>query len=426
MKFISLKPLFDLDTLLQKLKDNKVVLKFLSSSFLSLPVSIIVSFLTFRRIEPYYMGVWLAMSIFETYATILRLGVVNGMNRELPYYLGVGKTEEANEFAQNTLAFSLLNIVVLLLIVPFVIFRFELNITYLACISVAVFRSTTAFYTTYLSGTFRTSSHFNKLSNIQFINLTSNLLLSPLIYFYGLYGFLAMQVLLTSINLVLLHRFRPMRIKPALKVKVILTLMKTGIPLFLTSYLVSLIDTIPRLFILSYGNEVMLGLYSPVFILISTLALLPSTLGQYYYPKLTYMFGQNNDAGQVWRKIKRLYLVTIIVTLPAILLGYLILDDVIKYFPKYVGSLPYLKIGLLMGPLVLSKLGNFVNVILKKTDQMGIYVVSYAFFQTTSLFILYRLNHDVLLTVIWSQILTSLCLFIVSYFLNQRTVKLSI
>lgn len=414
------------DKLLQKLKDNKVALKFLSSSFLSLPVSIIVSFITFRKIEPYYMGVWLAMSIFETYATFLRLGVVNGMNRELPYYLGVGKTEEAHEFARSTLAFSLLNIVVLLLIVPFVIFRFELNVTYLACISVAVFRSATTFYTTYLSGTFRTSSQFNKLSNIQFFNLISKLLLSPLIYFYGLYGFLAMEILLTCINLILLHKYRPMHITPKLKWKVVLTLMKTGVPLFLTSYLVSLIDTIPRLFILSYGNEVLLGLYSPVLVLITTLAILPTTLGQYYYPKLTFMFGQNNNALEVWRKIKKLYLATLVFILPIILIGYFILDDVIKIFPKYAASLPYLKISLLMGPLVLSKLGNFVNVILKKTDQMGIYVVSYAFFQTTSLFILYRLNHDVLLTVIWSQILTSLCLFIVSYFLNQRTVKLSI
>lgn len=414
---------FSYDTLRLRLKDNKVVLKFLSSTFLSLPVSIIVSFITFRSIDPYYMGVWSAMVIFETYATFLRLGVVNGMNRELPYYLGVGKTEEAHEFARNTLAFSLLNILFLLLIVPFIILNFEFNSTYLACISVAVFRSTTAFYTTYLSGTFRTSDHFNKLSNIQFIILISKLLLSPLIFFWGLYGFLLIEVVLTSFNLLLLHKYRPMHIKPSLKWSVILTLMKTGVPLFLTSYLISVIDTIPRLFILSYGNELLLGLYSPVFIIISTLAILPTTLGSYYYPKLTYLFGQNGSALQVWRKIKKLYLATLIFTVPAILFGYLILDDVIKLFPKYISSLPYIKISLLMGPLVLAKLGNFLNVILKKEAHMGIYVISYAFFQVVSLFILYQFYNDVLFCVVWSQVISSLCLLILSFLTNQRVAE---
>ncbi len=169
-----------LNKLLLNLKNKKVALKFISSSFLSLPVSLIVSFITFRNIDPYLMGIWQTMLIFETYAGILRFGVVNGMNRELPFHLGMGKNDEAKSFAETTLFYSLGNIILLWIIVPLIITNFEFNAVYFACLSVALIRVSLSFYISYLSGTFRSNDQFNNLSNIQFVVLISKLLCSLL------------------------------------------------------------------------------------------------------------------------------------------------------------------------------------------------------------------------------------------------------
>jgi O-antigen/teichoic acid export membrane protein len=413
-----------LNKVIRKLRDNKVILKFLSSTYLSLPVSIAVSFITLRKIDPYYMGVWSAMTIFETYASVLRFGVVNGMNRELPYYIGIGKVDEALSFARSTLGFSLMNSVGLLLIVPFVLFKLELNVTYISCLIVAVARSTLTFYTTYLTGTFRTTDHFNKLSNIQFINLISNVLMVPLIVKYGFKGFLIMQIILAVINAFLLHRFRPFHIKPELNKKVIFFLMKTGIPLFITSYLVSIIETLPRLFIVYYGNETLLGLYAPVLMIINAIALLPNTIGSYSYPRLTYLFGKKQDAYEIWRKMIRIYFFASLAIIIIIGIAYLFMDDVVQFFPKYKAALPYMKLGLLVGPFVLSKLGNLINIIMKKVQFMGIYVLLFGFFQLTTLFALYNIVDDILLCAVLSQVLTSFCLFLTSLILNHRVVKI--
>ena len=112
------------------LKQKKVLFKMISSSYLALPVNLIVAVFTYRLIDPYFMGIWATMIVFETYANALRLGIVNGMNRELPYAMGSGKEKEALTYAQTTLAYNLITVIPLWIIIPFIIFKFELNQTY--------------------------------------------------------------------------------------------------------------------------------------------------------------------------------------------------------------------------------------------------------------------------------------------------------
>jgi O-antigen/teichoic acid export membrane protein len=412
-----------LNKIFSGLQKNRVLLKFLTSAYLSLPVSIAVSLITLRKIDPYFLGVWSALTILETYANILRLGVVNGMNRELPYYIGIGKVDEAMSLAKSTLGFSLLNSVVLLSIVPIFLLRIELNATYIASMVVVIARTTLTFYTTYLAGTFRTSDHFNKLSNIQFIGLASKVMMIPLIIYFGFKGYLIMELLLSFINTFLLHKFRPFHIKPELNRKVLVLLMKTGIPLFITSYLVSTVETLPRLFIVYFGNETLLGLYAPVLMIINAISLLPNTIGTYFYPRLTYLFGKNQDPGEIWKKMISIYFFATIAIVLLIGVAYLLMDEVVHFFPKYAEALPYMKLGLLVGPFVLSKLGNLINIVMKNVQFMGIYVVMFASFQILSLFILHYWVDDILLCAVLSQVITSFCLFITSFIFNRMAIK---
>lgn len=399
-------------------------MKIVSSSFLAMPVNIAVSFITFREIEPYFMGIWATMVVFETYANILRFGVVNGMNRELPYAMGAGKEEDARTYAQTTLIFNLFSTVLLWSIVPFIVSNFELNSTYLACMSVNLLRVSLTFYTTYLAGTFRTTDNFNKLSNIQFTMIGVHLLLSPLIIFFKFNGYLLMQGMMVITNTILLHLYRPFNVRPRFNLQAFFLLIKTGFPLFITSYLVSFIDTLPRLFIINFGNEILLGLYAPVLMIINAFSILPNTLGTYFYPKLSYLFGKTNRAILIWHKIIKIYLVSFIFMVPLIVVAYLVMDDFIKFFPKYLDSLPYMKIGLLAGPFVLSKLGNLVNVILKKVNYMGVFVAQYAFFQFIYLFIFYNyITKDILYCAIWTQVFTSVSMFITNFFINQKVIR---
>lgn len=411
-------------SLIKYIKSKKILFKVLSSSFLSLPVSIIVSFITFRYIEPYYLGIWATITILETYTSFLRIGIINGMNRELPFALGQGKSEKAMEYAQTTLAYTYFTALVVIIVSPFVLFNIQLNQIYLFAIIVGIIQVILNQYVSYLGGTYRTSDNFNKFSNIQFVLLGSKVILIPLIYYFAFYGYLVNQLLLTLINTILLYRYRPFHLKAKFNKKIFIELIKIGFPVFVTSYAVGFIATFPKLFILKYGSTSLLGLYAPVIAIIAVFSNLPNALTTYYYPKLSYALGKNNNAWYMYKTILKIYGISILLIIPLIIIIYFALDYFAIFFPKYKESLPYLEISLIIAPFVIAKLGNMINTILKQVNFMAYYVLFYGLFQIFFLVILYLFySKDVLFCAIWSQILTYGFMLITSVLMNYKAVR---
>lgn len=384
-------------------------------------MSLITGFFAFRKIDPYFMGIWSALTVFETYATIMRLGIVNGMNRELPHAMGEGDKVKAHKFASTTFAYTIFDIVLLLIIAPFVLWNLELSAIHVAGISVSVIRVCLSFYTTYLSSTFRSDDSFNKLSNIQMIVLLMKLLFCPLVLF-GFYGFLAYELIAILTNTILLHYYRPFKILPKFYKPEFIQLIKIGFPIFITSSAISYIDTIPRLYILKFSTEKMLGLYSPVLMLLTTVAILPNTLSAYMYPKFSYQIGQTKDLKEIWPKLLKIYILSFLFICFFVAVGYFLLDYFVYYFPKYAESLPYLKLSLLICPFVFFKLGNLLNVVLKKYNYMISFALTYAAIQIASLYIISQHLTDILDIVIYSQVVTSVLVLLISLLLNYKLV----
>src|SRR5262245_32072354 len=48
-------------------------------------VSLLASGLAFRWIDPVSMGIWQTLLLVSSYLTVVRLGLVNGLGRELPF-----------------------------------------------------------------------------------------------------------------------------------------------------------------------------------------------------------------------------------------------------------------------------------------------------------------------------------------------------
>ena len=85
----------------------KTPLKYTSSTLFAAAINFVLGFVTFRYIAPDHLGIWGTFSTFTVYASFLRLGIPNGMNRELPYYYGRGDKETALKCASTTLSYSL-------------------------------------------------------------------------------------------------------------------------------------------------------------------------------------------------------------------------------------------------------------------------------------------------------------------------------
>lgn len=397
---------------------NKVLVKYISVSYLSIPVSLVTGFLAFRKIDPYLMGIWTTFSVLETYATFMRLGVINGMNRELPFALGEGNKEKADKLASTTLGYTIINIILLCICTPFLLSKFELSTHHIATSIIVVFRISLSFYITFLSGTFRSEDSFNKLSNIHGVVILMKLLFCPLI-FYGFYGFLAYEIIAVITNTILLHKYRPIKVKPQFHKQEFIHLLKIGFPIFIISSAISYLDTIPRLYLIKYAVPETIGIYAPVAMLLSVVAILPNSLSAYMYPKFSFHLGEAKQAEDIWNKLLKIYFTSFVFVSFLAAIGYFFVDYFAYFFPKYKNSLPYLKLSLLICPFVFFRLGNMLNVLLKNYTFMIYFSVFYGIIQLLSIYIISRVEVDLINVIIYSQIVTSLMVLLFGIYLNR-------
>lgn len=419
-------------TILSRLaKRHKTPIKFLYSTLLLYGVTLITSVVTYRYIGPEYLGIWATFTTFSTLATFLRLGIVNGMNRELPYYLGKKETEKAYSYAETTFAYTLFTIVVIIVTgcIFFLTYNFEKYDTFAESYKFAsiVFFLHVAIepYSSYLSGTFRTNDSFDKLSNIQSVQALLRLLTLVLVVMFGYNGFLFREAFMVFIGAVLLHIYRPLpQIRPKFSVACLGDLFKIGFNIFLASYLAAFVDTFPRLFLIKEGTTMELGLFSPVLVILGIVYIIPNTISGYLYPKFSFAYGNGADRLFFWKKIKQLLLLSLAIGVIFAIGVYLSIDYVIRFFPKYLGSVPYIKL-MSIGMLFLGyKVCGIVFNIFKLYIWMWISPIFYTIVMASSLLVLNTVYDDKLTVASVSLIITNCCMFfyyiLSTYYVTHR------
>ena len=401
---------------------SKTITKYLSSSFLSIPVSLITGFMIYRNIEPYYLGVWGTLLVFEVYTNYSKIGIVNGMNRQLPFMLGKGDVENGHRLVSTTYAFTIIHSILIFVALAFCLCFLEIPSDYFLPVFIVMLKIISGSFSSFISGTFRSNDNFNTLSNIQFVNLGIKITTSPLVL-YGFQGYLLWETILALSNAMLLYIYRPIKVKPKFEFQSFKHLIIIGFPIFLTSNLISTIDTLPRLFIITFESEKALGLYSPVLFILSTVAILPNQLTSYFYPKFTYDVANTKSTSNTRSTLRKIVLLSTFALLAIAGLIFLSTDTLIKLFPKYIESKIYIKLSLLAVPFVLFKLSHTMSAVFKNLKTMSSFVIFYFIIQISSLYILNFFISDIITVAVISQVITYLLMTLMAYFFVENTIN---
>lgn len=402
---------------------DRVFVKFFSSSVISALVGVFTGFFTYRYISPEMLGIWSLFTVYETYASFTRLGIINGLGRELPYTMGKGDDVEARKMASTALSYSLFsNILIPVFLIALVYGEtFDWENEYYIYSGLVVFtRLVGSSYTSYLSVTFRTSDNFRKLTRVQ--NILSVLKVSSilLVVYFGFLGLLLREFLLAAAELVLLHFSRPLLVKPVFDFSTCVKLFKVGFPLFIVSYSISAIDTFPRLYIIQYGTIEQLGLFSPVLITLGIAQILPTAIGGYMYPKMSFAFGETGNKKEVWNIVLLNMATSFLSSIPLFLGVYFLADYIELIFPKYADSIPYLKICSIAFLFIGYKSSGLSFAVLKSWRMMMVNVVFYFVISVATIFILSTFFEDVLRIASFAIVITFFTMFIVSNYLSYR------
>ena len=241
---------------------------------------------------PLVMGQFNSIGQILGYLPFLQLGIFNGLNRELPYFVGKQEHQRVRDLAAAAQAWALLlglaSGAVLL-----AIGAWELahgRVMWAAGWAANAVLAFLLFYSVnYLNMTFRTGHEFARLAVIGVVEMPVGLLLVGLIVvlsWFGMtfYGICLRLAIAGTISAAMLHHWRPVRVAPRWDFFQLKHLLVIGFPIFLVGQLYAWWVPLNNTVVWFCAGDLGLGLYAMVLTANTALEAIPQALGQVLYP----------------------------------------------------------------------------------------------------------------------------------------------
>ena len=350
-----------------------------------------------RLVAPDTLGLFAGIGLVLGYSTIAQLGILNGVNRELPYYIGRGDVARAHDLAASGQAWALASggvvSVCLLAVAAWQLAQGDLQQAagWATNAVLAMF----AFYGNngYLSITFRTSSEFVRLARVNVVEAATGLVALILVAAFGFFGLCMRVVLAGAVTTALLFRWRPVRVGPRWSRSNLRHLFIIGAPIYFVGQVYGLwTGVINATLVLHFTGTHGMGLYAMVALSITAMEVIPAALAQVLYPRMAQDYGAGRDIRHLVRIAIKPMLATCAALAVVAVAGWFLAEPVVQFVvPQYVAAVPAIQWALLL-PLVSCFLP--LEAVFNVTGRQDLYLVALAFGIATYILALLMLQPD--------------------------------
>lgn len=377
----------NLSNLLQKYKTASL---YSSTSIIKACATMLSGFVIAKFVDPQDLGLWSTLTLILTYSVFIQGGINNGLNLELPAAYGKGDTRYAEKLAAVAQTFTLFTAgIVFIAGISFYLFYPTENQKVKYGIIGITFMVVLNFYQVYLSSTYRSNDSFLRLAKIQFFEAIFNVTSLLLVFYFAYYGMIIKSVLTLLFFVILLHLFRPIKIRITWDKTVFLHLLKVGMPIFVLILVDSTVSTVDKVWLLKYTNFTELGLYTFGLYALNLFILFGSSIASYIYPKMTFSYARTNDPLILWRYMKKITAILLLIQTPLVIIGYFIIPVLVEsFFTSYILSIPVMQILLIAGMMKGSVIGVNILWSMKKWKYMYLYIITYAILLVSITFIM--------------------------------------
>ena len=312
-----------------------------------------------RFIDPEINGQFRLYTIPMMYLTFLHLGTLDGLYRQIPFYMGLEQPEQVERIASASGAWNV--IITIIVSSGFLICElwalWQGNYTDAVGWLTQLLTSIGIFYGCYLGATYRTLNNFVVLSGIQLIQAIIGFCLVFTVALWEFYGLCLRSAIPAILGVWLYHRSRPLRMPLHFELAAFKDVIKIGIPFcFWGTIYTSLWAAAEYSLILKFDGIKAIGLFSVAAMMRDSLMILPQSIHQVLMPRIVESFARN---GGVTAAAKRTFLATGVLSLlmtGIVMIVMVLLDYFVPLvIPKYVEGLPSMKAGLWL--VVLSTIG---------------------------------------------------------------------
>ncbi len=356
--------------LLDKLKSADFLLVTVSTVACS-AMSFIFSVYSRSIVSTYPLGIYSTCLLAQTYMNYAQFGVLNAYNRDYPQALGRKDYDTARKLKNTTVTFMLMVYAAI-----FVVFETWVLVHYHGSIGNDTYQTYYAFgymmcpilillksFDDMSNTTVRMNGMYNYSAIVGFIRTIIALAIGVgalnLFGYYGLYG---MTVASSALGIILFYKnsLKGARLEfdfPYMKVMIL-----GGLPLLINSLIWTLVQSVDKFVILGFLDTEALGVYSVPLMGFTTMVLIPQTISQVFYIKISHLYGASGDVDECLKQASNYTSITAALSGGACVLVFYIMPIFVQHFmPMYTDGTPATQI-LVIGVAIYSTTMIYGNI----------------------------------------------------------------
>lgn len=315
------------------------------TAMLGAVMSFISGIIVRNMIDPAIYGIFISSSIALTYIAVTELGVTRSMVRDVPYLRERGDKEKADQLKNVTFTYTVCIMPVLeiaiMLIAGAIVERSVPDSSLLAWgIRINGIVAALASITLYVESLLRVDSLFKRYSATTTIcNVITFIAMVWLVKEFGFIGLYGGTIAGLLIKIALNFQVLKQR-KFTINTNTLNQMIITGFPLLITSFIWSVMLSVSNLVITTYLGMAALGMYSIATITYSTVMLIPQSINQVMYPKMSAYYGHTNSRDALVANVRKIGKLISIITAFVLVIGYYILPlFVTRFLPAYLDGI---------------------------------------------------------------------------------------
>jgi len=283
---------------------------------------------------------WTEMKLVLLFLQYAQLGTHEAMIREVPYAVGTGDHERANNIGRTVIGFNLLSSAVTAIAIIIILLLSEkiwnADIRGLWSSLIGVFFISQVYWFIHLK--LQAEKRFGQLSKIMFGFASCSTLVGTLgAYYFSLEGFLFVLGLSYLVMMVYAGRGLSPIPLPNWNAPLLRELIRTGFPIMTSGALLILLWNVDKLAIWLLMSKEDLGIYAVQSYIANTIMLVPSAVSIVLYPRVMESFGKTGTHSSLERYLTQPTLIMSYLACPLLGILFLALHLPIKWLlPKYV------------------------------------------------------------------------------------------